>query len=82
MPILAEYIHPLQQRQPLKIERTAQLLREFDSVLDAVELTHLTPPQTPPHSPEIENLNDPQLVTIFNVLSNTIYLTGWVLLSI
>jgi len=58
LPVLAEYIHLSQQRQPLKVEQTAQLLREFDSVLDAVELTHLTPPQTPPESPQIENLND------------------------
>lgn len=61
LPILAEYIHPSQQRQPLKVEQTAQLLREFDSVLDAVELTHLTPPQTPPESPQIDNLNDLKL---------------------
>jgi len=58
LPNLEEYIHPPQQRQPLKIEHTAQLLREFDSVFDAVELTHLTPPQTPPQSPQTENLND------------------------
>jgi len=58
LPILTEYNQPSQQGQPLKLERTAQLLREFDSVLDAVELTHLTPPQTPPDSPQIENLND------------------------
>lgn len=61
LPIQAEYNHPLQQRQPHKVEQTAQLLREFDSVLDAVELTHLTPPQTPPESPQIENLNDLKL---------------------
>jgi len=60
-PILEEYIHPPQQRQPLKIEQTALLLREFDSVLDAVELTHLTPPQTPPESPQADNLNDLKL---------------------
>jgi len=58
---LADFIHPPQQRQPLKIEQTALLLREFDSVLDAVELTHLTPPQTPPESPQAENLNDLKL---------------------
>lgn len=66
LPVLAEYIHPIQQRQPLKIEQTAQLLREFDSVLDSVELTHLTPPQTPPESPQCENLNDLKLVTIIS----------------
>lgn len=64
LPNLAEYIHPPQQRQTLKVEHTAQLLREFDSVFDAVELTHLTPPQTPPESPQTENLNDLKLVTI------------------
>lgn len=63
LPILAEYNHSPPQRQPLKVEHTAQLLREFDSVLDAVELTHLTPPQTPPESPQIENLNDLKLVS-------------------
>lgn len=47
-----------QQRQPLKIERTAQLLQEFNSVFDAVELTHLTPPQTPPQSPQLETFTD------------------------
>jgi len=62
LPILADYIHPPQQRQPLlKIEQTALLLQEFDSVLDAVELTHLTPPQTPPESPQADNLNDLKL---------------------
>lgn len=61
LPILAAYNHQPQQCQPLKIEHTAQLLREFDTVLDAVELTHLTPPQTPPESPQIDNLNDLKL---------------------
>jgi len=61
LPTLADYIHPPQQRQPLKIEQTALLLREFDSVLDAVELTHLTPPQTPPESPQAESLGDIKL---------------------
>jgi len=57
LPSLADYIHPLQQRQP-KIEQTAQLIREFDSVFDAVEFTHLTPPQTPPDSPPAKHLSD------------------------
>lgn len=60
-PVLTDYIHPPQQRQPFKIEQTQLLLREFDSVLDAVELTHLTPPQTPPESPQADNLNDLKL---------------------
>lgn len=62
LPIPVEYNHhPLPQRQPLKIDQTAQLMREFHSVLDSVELTHLTPPQTPPESPQIENLTDLRL---------------------
>lgn len=61
LPISAEYSLPLQQRHPLKTVQTAQLLQEFNSVFDAVELTHLTPPQTPPASPQIENLNDLKL---------------------
>jgi len=61
LPSLADFIHPPQQRQPFKIEQTAQLLREFDSVFDAVELTHLTPPQTPPQSPQAEHLSDLKL---------------------
>lgn len=61
LPMPVEYNHPLQLRQPLKIDQTAQLMQEFNSVLDAVELTHLTPPQTPPESPQIENLNDSKL---------------------
>ncbi len=68
LPILAAYNHQPQQCQPLKIEHTAQLLREFDTVLDAVELTHLTPPQTPPESPQIDNLNDLKLVTLNSML--------------
>lgn len=31
-----------------KLSKTEQLLEEFDSIYDAVELDHLTPPQTPP----------------------------------
>lgn len=31
-----------------KLSKTDQLLEEFDSIYDAVELDHLTPPQTPP----------------------------------
>lgn len=66
LPILTDYIHPSQQRHPPKVEQTAQLLREFNSVLD--EFTHLTPPQTPPESPQVENLNDLKLViTIFSL---------------
>lgn len=31
-----------------KLSKTEQLIEEFDSIYDAVELDHLTPPQTPP----------------------------------
>lgn len=55
LPILDDYPAP-SRIQPVKVEHTAQLLREFDSVFDAVELTHLTPPQTPPQSPIIQTL--------------------------
>lgn len=41
-----------QQAPPVKIEQTAQLIREFDTVYSVVELTHLTPPQSPPRMPE------------------------------
>lgn len=34
---------------PVKQTNTDELLREFESVYDAVEYTHLTPPQTPPN---------------------------------
>lgn len=34
--------------QQIKIQNTDELLSEFEAVYDAVELTHLTPPQTPP----------------------------------
>lgn len=61
LPTLTDYIHPSQERHPLKVEQTAQLLREFDSIFDGVELTHLTPPQTPPTSPQIGNLSDLKL---------------------
>lgn len=36
------------QRQPVKVQNTEELLMEFDYVYENVELTHLTPPQTPP----------------------------------
>lgn len=36
------------QRPPVKVQNTEELLMEFDYVYENVELTHLTPPQTPP----------------------------------
>lgn len=36
------------QRPPVKVQNTEELLMEFDFVYENVELTHLTPPQTPP----------------------------------
>lgn len=42
---------------PIKVEQTAQLIREFDSVFEVVELTHLTPPQTPPQSPRFNSFS-------------------------
>ncbi|XP_055593585.1 activating transcription factor of chaperone [Uranotaenia lowii] len=37
-----------QQPQKVVLQNTEQLLMEFDYVYENVELTHLTPPQTPP----------------------------------
>lgn len=46
-----EYV-PVQDARICPVKgNTAQLLNEFNQVYDAVELTHLTPPETPPHSP-------------------------------
>lgn len=51
IPSLDEYAPvPDARIYPVKVN-TAQLLNEFNQVYDAVELTHLTPPETPPHSP-------------------------------
>lgn len=49
---MEEYPAPTQgpRIHPVKAENTAQLLKEFNNVYDKVELTHLTPPQTPPQS--------------------------------
>ncbi|KAJ6649499.1 Activating transcription factor of chaperone [Pseudolycoriella hygida] len=46
LPILTDYIHPSQQRQPLKVEQTAQLLQEFDSVFGADQFTFTSAPQS------------------------------------
>jgi len=44
-----------------KQSKTEQLLMEFDSIYDAVELDHLTPPQTPPEQQQLlPNLEESQ----------------------
>lgn len=49
MAFVPDTIGPLfHQQQPAKLAKTEQLLMEFDYVYGNVELTHLTPPQTPP----------------------------------
>ncbi|KAL1373606.1 hypothetical protein pipiens_005125 [Culex pipiens pipiens] len=47
VPLIAPEIGPFQP-QPAKVQNTEELLMEFDCVYENVELTHLTPPQTPP----------------------------------
>lgn len=47
VPVIAPEIGPFQP-QPAKVQNTEELLMEFDCVYENVELTHLTPPQTPP----------------------------------
>lgn len=47
VPIIDPEIGPFQP-QPAKVQNTEELLMEFDCVYENVELTHLTPPQTPP----------------------------------
>lgn len=47
VPLVAPEIGPFQP-QPAKVQNTEELLMEFDCVYENVELTHLTPPQTPP----------------------------------
>lgn len=44
LPVAPPAAYPPQTAQPTEEE----LLREFENVYDAVELTHLTPPQSPP----------------------------------
>lgn len=43
-----EPVPPAATPQPLPLPPTEELLREFETVYGAVELTHLTPPQSPP----------------------------------
>lgn len=54
---MEEYPAPSQEPRihPVKAENTALLLKEFNNIYDKVELTHLTPPETPP---PLQNLVD------------------------
>jgi cyclic AMP-dependent transcription factor ATF-4 len=47
---------------PVKQTNTTELLREFESVYDAVEYTHLTPPQTPPEHKKLSAFDQFALV--------------------
>lgn len=46
--LVAPEIGPFQPQPVQKVQNTEELLMEFDCVYENVELTHLTPPQTPP----------------------------------
>ncbi|XP_053693908.1 activating transcription factor of chaperone isoform X2 [Sabethes cyaneus] len=48
------------QQKPEKVQNTEQLLMEFDYVYENVELTHLTPPQTPPQEVKCSALIEQQ----------------------
>jgi cyclic AMP-dependent transcription factor ATF-4 len=52
-----------------KHSKTEQLLMEFDSIYDAVELDHLTPPQTPPEQKFLSGFDDSQQF-VQNIPSN------------
>lgn len=51
--------------QHIKTQNTDELLSEFEAIYDAVELTHLTPPQTPPQHFNGTVLNQVCLVFLF-----------------
>lgn len=51
------------QRQPEKVQNTEELLMEFDYVYGNVELTHLTPPQTPPQEAQCGSTEQPTYLT-------------------
>lgn len=68
VPIIAPEIGPFQP-QPAKVQNTEELLMEFDCVYENVELTHLTPPQTPPQEVsfvggQIEQQSQPLFLTV------------------
>ncbi|XP_062546778.1 activating transcription factor of chaperone isoform X1 [Armigeres subalbatus] len=48
------------QRPPVKVQNTEELLMEFDFVYENVELTHLTPPQTPPQEDQYHAAGEQQ----------------------
>ncbi|XP_055541741.1 activating transcription factor of chaperone isoform X2 [Wyeomyia smithii] len=48
------------QQKPEKVQNTEELLMEFDYVYENVELTHLTPPQTPPQDVKCSALLETQ----------------------
>lgn len=52
------------QRQPEKVQNTEELLMEFDYVYGNVELTHLTPPQTPPQETQCGSTEQPTYLTL------------------
>lgn len=52
------------QRQPQKVQNTEELLMEFDYVYGNVELTHLTPPQTPPQEAQCGSTEQPTYLTL------------------
>lgn len=52
--------------QHIKTQNTDELLSEFEAIYDAVELTHLTPPQTPPQHFNGTVLNQVCLVCFFS----------------
>lgn len=62
---LAPEIGPFpHQRQPEKVQNTEELLMEFDYVYGNVELTHLTPPQTPPQEAQCGSTEQPTYLTL------------------
>lgn len=68
VPIIAPEIGPFQP-QPAKVQNTEELLMEFDCVYENVELTHLTPPQTPPQEVsfvggQVEQQSQPLFLTV------------------
>lgn len=50
-----------------RLSKTEQLLEEFDSIYDAVELDHLTPPQTPPEQKMLLSGNDENQQFVQNI---------------
>ncbi|XP_058818090.1 activating transcription factor of chaperone isoform X2 [Topomyia yanbarensis] len=60
-PVIGPEIGPFShQQKPEKVQNTEDLLMEFDYVYENVELTHLTPPQTPPQEANFVGQSEPQ----------------------